>query len=77
MPWVFYFCCLIFGIANAHDVYMYYKDFPFVSRNTVDDFQLLVLHQLYIIDLGQKYNDGMLKQKMFQRWLDFVGQKAD
>lgn len=78
MPWVvFYVFCAVFGIANAHDVYLYYKKFPFGNRNTVDDLQLLVLHHLHIIDLGQKYNDGVLKQKTFQRWVEFMGLNVD
>ncbi len=63
------------GIANIHDLYFYYKDLPFVSQNTFDDLQLLALHHLQIVDVYQKYRDGMLKQRVFHRWKRFLDQR--
>ena len=69
MGWfLFYGLCAMMGIANVHDLYFYYKDFPFGSRNSFDDLQLFVLHRLHVVDVYQKYRDGILKQKIFYTW---------
>ena len=65
--YVFYAMCAIMGIANIHDLYNYYQDFPFVTRNSFDDFQLLVLDRMNVIDIKKKYEEGVRAQQQRQQ----------
>lgn len=71
MVWFLCVSCAM-GIANAHDVYYCYKDFPFIKSSgfnvTLSIAQLMILDYFNIIDMNKKYMDGRMKQIAFHVW---------